>query len=68
MDANKNLNRDVDLWLVTLDLFVLLVCVLISRAWISTTTGSSSPSICLGESDRWVDWVHKLIFVIESLV
>ena len=29
VDANKNLNRDVDLWLVTLDLFVLLVCVLI---------------------------------------
>ena len=36
MDADQNRDRDVGVRLVTVDLFVLLVCVLIGAAWIST--------------------------------
>ena len=35
VDADQNLDRDVGVRLVTVDLFVLLVCVLIWTAWIS---------------------------------
>ena len=34
VDADQNLDRDVGIRLVTVDLFVLLVCVLIWTAWI----------------------------------
>ena len=35
MDADQNLDWDVGFWRVTVDLFILLVCVLIWIAWIA---------------------------------
>ena len=61
MAKDQNLDRDVGVWLVTVDLFVLLVCVLIWIAWIAMALAESNPSVCLRAADRWVDWVHKPI-------
>ena len=35
VDADQNLDWDVGVWRVTVDLFILLVCVLIWIAWIA---------------------------------